>query len=116
MFVPEVCVGGFCLKGEDVGRFIESLETKYKKLEENLRSMEVALNKTLGEEKTVRERLDDIDEMRLENTRDIEDELRRVSITRRESLEKFKEKIESMEKERQKSAKLIDSLVQKKVS
>ena len=113
--LPKICIGGFCVEGKDIQTFVDFLENKYAELDEHIKSMEEALRDILGDDKTVRQRLQEVDDMRAESVSKIEDELRNISITRRQTVDEFKKKIEELETERKKSAEKINELVQKRV-
>jgi len=115
IFVPKICFGGFCIEGDDVKHFVELLQTKYDECDERLRRMEGILDNTLRREKEVKEVMRDVDRVRVESLSAIEREMQMISATRRKTAEEFEAKIAEMERERKKSADLIDSLVQKRV-
>jgi len=115
ILLPKICVGEFCIEGEDIQTFVDSLRQKYTDLNEHIQSMEKALKDTLGEDRTLKKRLQDIDDMRSEGVNKIEDEMRQISIARRKIVKDFEEKITKLEKDRKKASETINSLIKKQI-
>lgn len=113
--IPKVCVGGYCIEGEDVGKVIAYMKNVHDDFDTRIQAIEKNLQSMNDKDEDLVKTLSDIESMRSQNVRDIQQGLNQISTIRRNMVEQFESKIETMKREREQAAKLVDNLVEKRI-